>query len=187
MQTFNQILRVGIPLKLNMVVMDGRNIQDIIPMAELTRDYPVSVRYIEEMPFNGSGENRGLIWDHSNILGFLKDHYSNLEKLPVSYGSTAQRYKIDGYQGELGIIAAYSRTFCGTCNRIRVTPIGTLKTCLYDQGIFNIKDLMRHGATDPEIITALKTALNHRAKDGFEAEDRRSGSPIIESMSTIGG
>ena len=187
MQTFEQILKVGIPLKLNMVVMEQHNVQDIIPMAELTREYPIAVRYIEEMPFNGSEADRELKWNHGAILQTLQNRFPNLSELPMPYGTTATRYKIPGHQGELGIIAAYSRTFCGTCNRIRITPVGSLKTCLYDQGIFNIKDLMRNGASDQEITTCLQDAMNHRARDGFEAEARRLGSPIVESMSTIGG
>jgi cyclic pyranopterin phosphate synthase len=69
-----------------------------------------------------------------------------------------------------------------------VTPQGLLKTCLYDSGVFNIRNLMREGATDNEVKTALLEALAHRAKDGFEAERQRfMGAPVTESMTTIGG
>ena len=97
-------------------------------------------------------------------------------------------YRVDGHLGEVGIIAAYTRTFCGTCNRLRITPTGLLKTCLYDGGVFNIRDLMREGATDEQVKAALIDAIGHRAKDGWEAEERmRNNNPITESMSTIGG
>jgi cyclic pyranopterin phosphate synthase len=96
-------------------------------------------------------------------------------------------YKIPGYQGSVGIIASYTRLFCGSCNRIRLTPTGLLKTCLYDDGVFNIKDLMRAGADDKMMAHALIEALSHRAKDGFEAERNRSWHKISESMATIGG
>ena len=90
--------------------------------------------------------------------------------------------------GSIGIIAAYSRTFCGTCNRIRITPQGMLKTCLYDDGVFNIRDLMRAGATDNQLQETFLQALGNRAKDGWEAEkNRKFGLPVQESMSTIGG
>jgi cyclic pyranopterin phosphate synthase len=97
-------------------------------------------------------------------------------------------YKIPGYKGTVGIIAAFSRTFCGTCNRIRVTASGMLKTCLYDDGVLNIKTLMRRGASDDELRTALLEAFNDRPRNGFEAEARRKNhTPVLESMSTIGG
>jgi cyclic pyranopterin phosphate synthase len=69
-----------------------------------------------------------------------------------------------------------------------MTAQGTLKTCLYDQGVLDIKQLMRAGATDHELAAALLGAFNTRAKNGYEAEQRRANqSPVSESMSTIGG
>ena len=63
-----------------------------------------------------------------------------------------------------------------------------LKTCLYDDGIFNVRNLMRAGATDEQLIGAFTEALGNRAKDGWEAERNRTfGLPVKESMSTIGG
>jgi cyclic pyranopterin phosphate synthase len=88
----------------------------------------------------------------------------------------------------LGIIAAFSRTFCGTCNRIRLTAQGTLKTCLYDEGVLDLKKLMRSGADDIVVKDALLKVFKSRAKDGFEAEkNRKNQKDISESMSTIGG
>jgi cyclic pyranopterin phosphate synthase len=110
-----------------------------------------------------------------------------LEKLPDPPFSTSYNYKVPGHRGKIGIIAAYSRTFCGTCNRLRLTPQGILKTCLYDGGVFNIKNLLRAGATDAQLSTAVLEALGNRAKDGFEAERQRLLGPVGESMATIGG
>ncbi len=188
-QTFESLIAHKIPTKVNMVVMDCKNIQDIIPMIELTRNYPISVRFIEEMPFNGEGNrNPILLWDHTAILDHIKEHFPSIEKIPDPLYSTSANYRVPGFKGEIGIIAAYSRTFCGSCNRIRITPEGKLKTCLYDDGIFNVKDLLRQGATDEQLEEAFKSALGNRAKDGWEAESNRSYNfPISESMSTIGG
>ena len=189
MHTFQTLLDQGINTKINAVIMEGRNTQDIIPMAELTAKYPISVRYIEEMPFNGSGSNYPVLnWNHKKILDHLKSHFPDIQKIPDPPHSTSYNYQIPGHQGTLGIIAAYSRTFCGTCNRIRITPQGVLKTCLYDNGVFNIKNLMRAGATEEQLKTAFLEALGNRAKDGYEAErNRMLFNPISESMSTIGG
>ena len=189
METFHLLLEHGINTKINAVVMEGRNTDDIIPMAALTKKYPVNVRYIEEMPFNGSGSNYPVLnWNHKRILEELKGTYPDIYKIPDPPNSTSHNYQIPGHKGTVGIIAAYSRTFCGTCNRIRITPQGVLKTCLYDDGIFNIKNLMRAGATDEQMQTAFREALGNKAKDGYEAERRRMlNNPISESMSTIGG
>jgi GTP 3',8-cyclase len=189
MDTFQQLLDYNITTKINAVVMNGRNIDDIIPMVELARNNPVSVRFIEEMPFNGTGKDNAQIpWDFLKILEHIKAQYPYLQKIEDPKHSTSFNYKIPGFRGTFGIIAAYSRLFCGSCNRIRLTPQGVLKTCLYDDGVFNLKNLLRAGGTDEHLKMALLDALGHRAKDGFEAEQNRNfGLPVSESMATIGG
>lgn len=187
MQTFHQLLELGIPVKINTVVMAGRNETDIIPLAMLTRKYPVSVRFIEEMPFNGNGGRASLHWNHIRILEHLKAHFPTMRKAADPPFSTSANYVIPGHQGQVGIIAAYSRTFCGTCNRLRLTAQGVLKTCLYDSGVFNLRDLLRNGATDEQLEAAIRDAVCNRARNGYEAEARRNGLPVTESMATIGG
>jgi molybdenum cofactor biosynthesis protein A len=187
-QTFEALQEYNIRTKLNAVVMSGKNTDDIIPMAELTRNHDISVRFIEEMPFNGDGAHEYQeFWSFRKILDELKKHYPGIYKLPDPPASTSYNYQIPGHKGSIGIIAAFSRTFCGTCNRLRLTPQGQFKTCLYDDGVFNIKDLLREGLSDEAIKQHIFDALQNRAKDGFEAESRRKVGLISESMSTIGG
>lgn len=185
--TLQQLLESKIPVKINAVVMENKNIDDIVPMIELTKDHNVSVRFIEEMPFNGEGDHyTKLTWTHTKILSYIKENCPSLVKLDDAPHATATTYRIPGYQGTIGIIAAFSRTFCGTCNRIRVTAQGTLKTCLYDDGVLNLKELLRSGATDSTIESLLMKAFGSREKSGFEAEKKRT-KRVSESMSTIGG
>jgi molybdenum cofactor biosynthesis protein A len=188
-KTLNLLLEHDIPVKINAVVMEGKNTDDILPMLELTRKHNVSVRFIEEMPFNGEGSHYPkLTWTYNQILTHIRSHHPNIEKIRDEAHSTSYNYKIPGHLGDVGIIAAFSRTFCGTCNRIRVTAQGTLKTCLYDDGVMNIRDLMRSGATDEEVKLRLISAFNARSADGFEAEkNRKDRHQVHESMSTIGG
>ncbi|MDH5610749.1 MAG: cyclic pyranopterin phosphate synthase MoaA, partial [Cyclobacteriaceae bacterium] len=87
-----------------------------------------------------------------------------------------------------GIIPAYTRTICGQCDRIRLTPKGLLKTCLYDNGVFNFRDFMRSGANDDAIRAKFREQFGRRAKDGFEAESQKNhNTSSFESMATIGG
>lgn len=188
MDTLTQLIEQDMPTKINMVVMSRHNIDDILPMVELTKHMPVSVRFLEEMPFNGTGTHDDIaVWDYVRILEYLKEHHPGLYKISDGPNSTSMNYKIPGYCGSVGIIASYTRLFCGTCNRIRLTPVGMLKTCLYDDGVFNIRDLIRAGATDEVLSSTLLEALAHRAADGHEAERQRSMNLISESMATIGG
>jgi molybdenum cofactor biosynthesis protein A len=188
-KTLHLLLRHEIPVKINTVVMNEKNIEDIIPMAELTRDHNVTVRFIEEMPFNGAGQHEAkLVWNHHKIFNHLRERFPAIHKAHDPENATAAHYKIPGHAGSVGIIAAFSRTFCGTCNRIRVTAQGTLKTCLYDDGVLNIKQCFREGISDATLQEKLIHAFRHRAVDGFEAEtNRKDHQSAHESMSTIGG
>lgn len=186
-ETFQQLVRTGIPVKINAVVMDEKNIDDIVPMVMLTKDNDVSVRFIEEMPFNGEGDHfSGRSWNHRRIFEHIRTAFPSIVKIPDAPHATSAGYQVPGHRGTVGIIAAFSRTFCGSCNRIRVTAQGTLKTCLYDDGVLDLKLLMRQGASDEELRQALLRAFGTRPKDGFEAEAARRVL-VSESMSTIGG
>ena len=187
MATLEGLLAAGIPTKINAVIMAAHNTEDIAALTAFTRTHPVEVRFIEEMPFNGSGEAAPVLhWDHRRILAEIQAHFPGLQALPAGPHDTATRYQVPGHQGTVGIIAAFSRTFCGTCNRIRITPQGSLKTCLYDGGVLNLRDLMRAGASDEALAAALRQAFGDRPRNGFEAERRREAG-IHESMSSIGG
>jgi molybdenum cofactor biosynthesis protein A len=188
-ETLQLLLGHNLPTKINAVVMEGKNIDDILPMVELTRNHPIAVRFIEEMPFNGEGSHYPILtWTYKKIIELIMSRYPDMERLPDPPHSTSYNYKIPGHAGTVGVIAAFSRTFCGTCNRIRITAQGVLKTCLYDDGVLNVKKLLREDRSDEYIMTELQNAFRQRPKDGFEAEAKRDKStPVMESMSTIGG
>jgi molybdenum cofactor biosynthesis enzyme MoaA len=128
-----------------------------------------------------------LKWDYVRILDEIKDKFPLIRKIDDPAYSTSYNYHVPGHTGNIGIIAAYSRTFCGTCNRIRITPNGVLKNCLYDDGVLNVKELMRAGKTDDELQESLLNAFNSRVKDGWEAERLVANTGIHESMAAIGG
>jgi molybdenum cofactor biosynthesis enzyme MoaA len=146
LNTLDTLLTHNIEVKLNAVVMEGKNTDDIFSLVELTKDLPVAVRFIEEMPFNGhSHVYKDITWSHVKILDAIREKYPAIQKIPDPAYSTSYNYQVPNHKGSVGIIAAYTRSFCGTCNRIRLTPEGSLKTCLYDAKGINIKDLVRKG------------------------------------------
>jgi molybdenum cofactor biosynthesis protein A len=184
--TLYKMIDLGFQVKINAVVMEGQNTDDIIKLAEFTKNNPVSVRFIEEMPFNGHGANSPILnWDYIKILEEIKSQYPDIQKIKDSQYSTSYNYQIPNHAGNIGIIAAYSRTFCGTCNRIRITAQGELRTCLYQTSGLNVRDLLRSKISNDEIEKVLYATIQNRPKDGFEAE--KMGSIISESMSAIGG
>jgi molybdenum cofactor biosynthesis protein A len=186
LKTFDAILANDIPLKINSVMMAGKNEEDIFGLVELARKHPIGVRFIEEMPFNGEGEKPNYFMSYLKIIEKITSRYPDIYKIKDEPNSTSYNYQIPGFLGSIGVIAAFSRTFCGTCNRIRITPTGDYKTCLYDDGIMNLRDMLRAGLNDDELKLKIQNSLQNRSKDGFEAESLRK-TAITESMTTIGG
>lgn len=185
LQTLHEALDLGIRVKVNMVVQKGINDQDITAMSRLAVQHPIDVRFIEEMPFNG-GERKLDAWcDASSILHALRANYPDLTAVHASRGETAQRYTSPALKGTLGIIAAWSRSFCGTCNRLRITPDGKLKSCLYEAGGISLRDHMRQNMTDDQLAEVIQRAVQHKFADGHEAE--RVSGKSTDSMATIGG
>ena len=188
MKTLESLLEYDIKVKINTVVMDGQNIEDIIPLVMLTKQLPVDVRFIEEMPFNGNNTDISLKWNHTEIYNYIREHFPDIEKTEDPKSSTSYNYRIPGFIGDVGIIAAYTRSFCGDCNRIRITPSGVLRTCLYEGSGINLKDEMRSGKTDEELKNSIINSMQNKPKDGWEAQKfNLTESQIHQSMATIGG
>jgi cyclic pyranopterin phosphate synthase len=194
LSALHALMAAEIPTKINAVVMAGKNEADIAAFCAFTKDHNVAVRFIEEMPFNGGSSSASSFletdnkpassaaWHWKAILAEIQRHHPQLERLNDGPTSTSMNYRIANHAGSVGIIAAYSRTFCGTCNRLRITPKGALQTCLYAGEGLSLRDLLRT-QSDSTVAQALKQAVSHRAKDGFEAAHTQPRT----SMAEIGG
>ena len=184
-----KFMQTNLTIKLNMVVIKGVNDNEIVEFSELAKKNKIEVRFIEQMPFNG-GHFSNDILSAEEIIVILQNAYPGMVEYS-KMSSTARIFEIPEFKGKLGVIAGYSRTFCSTCSRLRLTPEGILKTCLYDHGSVNLKDMLRSGRSDQEIKTAIKDAVSKRAKDGFELEQRALQkihfSKKQVSMAQIGG
>lgn len=181
-----RMLNEGFEIKLNCVVAENKNVSDIIPFVELTKNYSLTVRFLEEMPFNGGDHSALFLWDHHRILDHIRSNYTAITPLKSEASSTSVNYRIPGYKGSFGIIPSFSRTFCGTCNRIRLSATGELRTCLYGTPAANLRDLIRRGSTGEELEQIILDAVAKRQKDGFAAE-ALSQQEIHTSMSVLGG
>ena len=186
-KTFELLEQSNLTLKLNVVVQAGFNTDEINDFVALTKEKDVAVRFIEEMPFNGKGqrdvqEN----WNYTQILKEIQSKF-NIKPLVSEKSSTSKNFKVDGFKGSIGIIPAFTRTICNDCNRIRITPVGTFKNCLFDDGVFNIRDFLRNGASNEDLKELFLSMVKEKPENGFVAEANRSKGNVSESMSTIGG
>ncbi|WP_136465170.1 GTP 3',8-cyclase MoaA [Flagellimonas onchidii] len=187
----NNLIRLiteGFNVRINFIVLEGQNQQDIVPILELMKHYNVSVRFLEEMPFNGGGKNFATIkWNYKEILEHISMAYPNFQKLESPSTSTSINYKIEGHKGTFGIIPSFSRTFCGSCNRLRITATGDVITCLYGKPKANLRDIVRGKNITEEVQSAILKAVGNRAKTGFEAQEEHAQTIFENSMTSIGG
>jgi len=181
--TLDALLAAGLTVKVNAVVVAGMNEAEIVPLAELARFLPIEVRFIEAMPFGGDGV-RHTGWPASRILAHLRRHLPPLTELGAT--GTAMRYQAAGFRGQVGIIAGESRAFCTSCDRLRVTARGEVKSCLYGEASGWLLPRLRSGASDGELAELLRGAVAHRHADGRASEGARRNRLVV-SMAAIGG
>ena len=187
---YNNMVRLiteGFNVRVNFIALEGQNTEDILPMLELTKHYNVSVRFLEEMPFNGGSKKfQSIAWDYKRILDYIKERHPDYYKLESPKTSTSMNYKIPGFKGTFGVIPSFSRTFCGTCNRLRISATGDVITCLYAKPSMNIRDILRSNDSEVKVIEQIFKAIGNRAKTGFEAQQKYQG-VFDNSMTSIGG
>ena len=186
-KTFELLEKSNLNLKLNVVVQSGFNTDEIVDFVRLTKDKNVVVRFIEEMPFNGKGQREMQEnWTFKKILEEIKTEF-DVSEIQSEKSSTSRNYKINNHLGSVGIIPAFTRTICNDCNRIRITSTGTFKNCLFDDGVFNLRDFIRKGASNEDLKELFLYLVKEKPENGFIAEANRKDGNASESMSTIGG
>jgi len=148
------------PVKLNVVVMRGINDDEVCDFARLTLDHEWHVRFIELMPV---GEMRDLTWNHVVPAAEIIHSIEELGSLaptpgPARGNGPARYYRLPGAKGTIGVITPMSHTYCGSCNRVRLTADGRLRTCLFGDDEVDLRTPLRSGMPlDPFFRSALST------------------------------
>jgi cyclic pyranopterin phosphate synthase len=171
------------PVKINMVVMRGINDDEILDFARLTLDRPWHVRYIELMPV---GEMRDLTWDHVVPSDEVLQRISALGSLapdqgPARGNGPARYYRLPAAMGTVGVITPMTHTYCGSCNRVRLTADGRLRTCLYGDHEVNLRDPLRRG--EP-LEPLFRQALADKPKEHQLLQMKVGG---LRALSLVGG
>ncbi|MFL0100806.1 GTP 3',8-cyclase MoaA [Tenacibaculum maritimum] len=186
-QTLEALEKSSLHLKLNTVVQSGFNTDEINDFVALTQHKNIAVRFIEEMPFNGKGlRETKEVWNYNRILSEIKSAF-NITKTETEKSATSHNFSVKNHKGSIGIIPAFTRTICNDCNRIRITSTGLFKNCLFDEGVFNLRDFIRNGASNDDLKTLFLSLVKQKPKNGFIAEINRKKGSVSESMSSIGG
>jgi GTP 3',8-cyclase len=174
------------PIKVNCVAVKGFTETEVPALAELARRKPYVVRFIEFMPLDADEAWReDDVLTGAEIRAIIEAEHGPLVEVPAKASSTARRFRFADGVGELGFVNPVSEPFCSSCDRIRITADGQLRTCLFSRKEWDFKTPLRDGAGDDELVDLLRFAvrhkeLKHRINDpGFVRASR--------SMSQIGG
>lgn len=187
----NLLLDNGIYPKINVVLIKGVNEDQFNAFIELTKNLPVTIQFIEFMPFIGNKWDSSKTINSKILLSETFENYGRHNVLKVIDGKndTSTKYKIAGYAGSFGFISTVSNPFCDTCNRIRLTANGCIKNCLFSQSETNLLQAFRNNQNlEPIIINAV---LNKKRKlGGIETLQNNNVEQFIannRSMIMIGG
>jgi cyclic pyranopterin phosphate synthase len=173
------------PIKVNCVAIRGFTEEEVPALAELARRKPYVVRFIEFMPLDAEEAWRDDdVLTGGEIRALIEEHWP-LEEIPAKPSSTARRFRFRDGAGEIGFVNPVSEPFCSTCDRIRLTADGQLRTCLFSRREWDLKTPLRDGADDEHLEELLRFAVAHKElkhkinEPGFVKASR--------SMSQIGG
>ncbi|XP_078491305.1 uncharacterized protein LOC100183279 isoform X1 [Ciona intestinalis] len=156
---------IGIPtVKINCVVMNGMNEDEICDFVELTKDVPVDVRFIEYMPFDGNKWNENKMVSYQSMLKTIQSQFPIIHRLEDDPNHTSKGYRVDGHAGKFGFITSMSDHFCGTCNRVRITADGNLKVCLFGNSEVSLRDEIRSQKSDEELLEVIGAAVKRKKK-----------------------
>ena len=174
------------PIKINCVAIRGFTEQEVPALAELARRKPYVVRFIEFMPLDADEAWRGDdVLAGAEIRALIEAAHGPLVELPAKPSSTARRYTFADGRGEIGFVNPVSEPFCSTCDRIRLTADGQLRTCLFSRREWDLKAPLRNGADDDELARLIRHAVAH--KELKHRINERGFVRASRSMSQIGG
>jgi len=173
------------PIKINCVAIRGFSETEVPALAALARERPFVVRFIEFMPLDADER-----WDADHVLSgaeirTIVDRRWPLEEVPTGPSSTARRFRFTDGAGELGFVSAVTEPFCSSCDRIRLTADGRLRTCLFSRTERDLRAPLRDSASNAELEEVIRNAVAHKelkhriSEPGFVRASR--------SMSQIGG
>jgi cyclic pyranopterin phosphate synthase len=147
------------PVKINAVVERGANDDEIVDLARFGREQGVEVRFIEFMPLDASGHwLNDKVVGQDEIVARLSEVFP-LEQVPARGAAPADRWRYLDGGGTVGVVPTVTKPFCGDCDRVRMTADGQFRTCLFETREFDLRALIRNGATDDELADEIQRAV----------------------------
>ena len=185
------LIKEGFNVKVNAVLIKGFNDDEIVDFINLTETHPISVRFIEFMPFDGNKWDKSKMMSYAEVKDLVNSEFKKdrIIRLEDAKNDTSKNYKIDGYKGSFAIISSITNPFCDSCNRIRLTANGHIKNCLFSSTEMDLLTPLRNGE-DISPLIAKKIQAKHKVRGGMDTLEKLE-SPDLHgknrSMIAIGG
>ena len=176
------------PVKVNMVVINNINVDQILPMADYFRNRDVILRFIEFMDVGTTNKwQYEKVFDAKSIIELI-NHHTPIEPVVANYkGEVAKRWRYKDGSGEIGIIASVTQPFCGSCHRARLSAEGKIYTCLFASSGYNLRDLLRNEQDDQPVFETISQLWQNR-EDRYSEQRGQTQTPQQKvEMSYIGG
>jgi cyclic pyranopterin phosphate synthase len=168
-------------IKINMVVINGVNVDEVINFTRWTINTPVHVRFIEFMPFIGNNWHWDMVVPYLELKKLI-ENYFQLEKLNDKPNETSKSYRVKGAEGTISFISTVTEPFCESCNRIRLTADGRLQNCLFARNEIDLLSVLRNGIDTENLIIS-----NIRSKAAVQGGKSSCESVTEKAMVSIGG
>lgn len=185
------LIREGFQVKINSVLIKDFNEDEIIDFIELTKKHPITIRFIEFMPFNGNKWDMSKLVSYAQVIDRVHAKYSKelIQRLQDAPNDTSKNYKVIGYQGGFSVISSVTNPFCDSCNRIRLTANGRLKNCLFSDGEEDLLTPLREGKEiEPMIYKLIQGKKKIRnGMETIESFQEPESHKQNRSMIAIGG
>jgi molybdenum cofactor biosynthesis protein A len=180
-ENIHLLIDEGFSVKVNAVIMRGSNDDELTDFIEWTRVLPVTVRFIEFMPFGGNKWRDDIMVSKAEMMERV---HRNHQPVPCVSGpnDTTSYYRIEGFRGRFGIISSMTEHFCGSCNRIRLLANGSIKNCLFSEEETSLLGPLRNGEDIEQVIRQTIAAKHANHGGRFSIAERSN-----RSMVTIGG
>jgi cyclic pyranopterin phosphate synthase len=178
----------GLKVKVNTVIMRGWNDEEIVDFAKFARYTGYTVRFIEFMPLDGAG-----IWEPNLVVSkreTIQRINKDVKELVPLYNKTSEPATIYSFvdgKGILGFIPSITEPFCGSCDRVRITSVGRLLTCLYENPGYDLKGLLRSGKPDDDIRTCILEYIKKKPEGVISIIRTKELRPTLNLMHKIGG
>jgi len=184
------VLKHDIDVKINVVLMRGINDNEIIDFINWTKNQPISVRFIEFMPFDGNQWDTEKVVSYADIMDQVQSHFNFSSILPIPGGpnDTSKNFQIKDHSGDFGIISSVTNPFCDGCNRLRLTADGKLKNCLFSS---SETDLLSEYRVGRDILPLIEASLanKYKMRAGIDDFDNKNIAlfEANRNMTSIGG